>query len=82
MGVFEHPFICKIEKMKGDSLETLKNLRKKSHKAEETYTKKFWSWAGLEPVLLPGRLQKILQKLKAEEATLVWQLVEASLYSL
>ena len=35
LGVFEHPFFCKIEK--------------KSHKAEITCTKKFWSRAGREP---------------------------------
>ena len=62
--------------MKGDPLETLKNfLHKSSHKAKKPAQKIF----GLEPVLLLGRLQKILQKLGAEEATLVWQLVEASL---
>ena len=31
LGVFEHPFFCKIEKkMKGDPLETFKKIAKKS----------------------------------------------------
>ena len=46
-------------------METLKKLRKKSHKAEKTCTKKFWSWAGLEPVLLLARPQTILQKIRS-----------------
>ena len=42
LGGFEHPFLCKIEKKwRVDPLETLKKLRKKSHKAEKTCTKKF-----------------------------------------
>ena len=66
--------------MKRDLLETFKKLRKKNlTKLKKTCTKNFWSWAGLEPVLLLGRPQKILKKLEAEEATSVWQLVEASL---
>ena len=49
LGLFEHPFFWKIEKSEGETLwRYLKNLRK-SHKAEITYTKKFWSSAGLEP---------------------------------
>ena len=48
LGVFEHPFFCKIEKNEGDPLETLKKFAKKSHKAEKTCTKHFWSRAGLE----------------------------------
>ena len=66
--------------MKGDPFETLKNFAKeKSHKAEKNAQKFFWSRTGLEPVLLLGRPQKILKTLEAEEATLVWQLVEANL---
>ena len=49
LGLFEHPFFWKIEKIERETLwRYLKNLRK-SHKAEITYTKKFWSSAGLEP---------------------------------
>ena len=58
--------------MKGDPLETFKKFAKKK-------LTNFWSWAGLEPVLLLGRPQQILKKIEAEKATLVWQLVEASL---
>ena len=48
--------------MKGDPLETLKNLRKMSHEVEKKLAQKmFWSWAGLEPILLgrPQNLPKI-----------------------
>ena len=48
LEVFEHPFFSKYKEMKEDPLETLKNLRKKSHRAEKTCTKNFWSRAGLE----------------------------------
>ena len=66
--------------MKGDPLQTLKNLRKKSHKAEITCTKNFLIKSGTRThVLLLGRPPKIFKKSEAEEATLVWQLVEASL---
>ena len=56
---------------------------KKSHKAEVTFTKKFWSRARLEPthILLFGTPQKILTNLYAQR-TLVCQLKEASLQSL
>ena len=55
--------------MKGDPLETLKKFAKKSlTKPKKTCTKNFWSWAGLEPVLLLGRPQKILQKIRSRKS--------------
>ena len=52
--------------------DILKNLRKKvSQNWKKPALKIFWSWAGLELVLVLGRPQKILQKIEAEEATLV-----------
>ena len=66
--------------MKGGPFGYIKKIcEKKSHKAEKACTKNFWPWVELELILLLGRPQKILKKLEAEEATLVWQLVEASL---
>ena len=66
--------------MKGGPFGDVKKFcGKKVSQGRKTCTKNFWSWAGLGPVLLLGRPQKILQKLEAEEATLVWPLVEASL---
>ena len=53
------------------------DIKKFAKKSRKNLHKKIWSWAGLELVLLLDRPQKILQKL--EEASLVWQLVEASL---
>ena len=45
--------------------------------------KKFWSWAELESTsFCLADLKKILEKLEAEEATLVWQLVEDLRWSL
>ena len=50
LGVFEHPFFCKIEKNEGRPFGDIKKIcEKKSHNAEETWHKNFWSWAGLEP---------------------------------
>ena len=43
MGVFEHPFFCKIDKNEGGTLS------RQCHKADITCTKIFWSRAGLEP---------------------------------
>ena len=55
--------------MKGDPLETLnKFVKKKSHKAEKPAQNFFWLWAGLEPVLLLGRPQKILQKIRSRRS--------------
>ena len=72
LGVFEHPFFCKIEKKEGGTLRThLKKFRKKDSQSRKNCPKNFWSWAGLEPVLLLGRPQKSSKKLEAEEATLV-----------
>ena len=49
LGVFEHPFFCKIDKkMTGGPFGDI--CEKKSHKAEKNCTKKFWSRAGLEPM--------------------------------
>ena len=58
LGVFEHPFLCKMGKIKGGPFGDIQKICEKSHKAEKTCTKIFWSWAGLEPVLLLGRPQK------------------------
>ena len=44
LGVFEYPFFCKIEKIEGGLLETLKELAKKL-----TKRKNIWPWTGLEP---------------------------------
>ena len=50
LGVFEHPFFCKIEKNEGGPFGDIKKIcEKKSYKAEKTCTKNFWSRAGLEP---------------------------------
>ena len=49
LGFFEHPFFCKIEKNEGGPFGALKKFAKKSHKAEITCTKNFWSRARLEP---------------------------------
>ena len=46
LGNFEHPFFCKIEKVKGDPLETF--AEKKVSQSRKTCIKIFWSWAGLE----------------------------------
>ena len=49
LGVFELPFFWKIEKNEGDPLKThanIKNLRKKSHKAEKNLHKKFLVMGG------------------------------------
>ena len=64
-GVFKHPFFCKLEKKWRGAVATFKKICKKSHKAKKPAQKTFWSWAGLEPVLLLGRSQKILQKIKS-----------------
>ena len=40
LGVFKHPFFCKIEKNEGGLFEYIKKIREKSHKAEITCTKK------------------------------------------
>ena len=48
---------------------------RKSLKFEITCTKKFWPRAGLEPTSF---CLADLKKSEAEEATIVWQLVEAS----
>ena len=50
----------------------IEKMQKKSHKAEKSCAKNFWSWAGLEPVLLLSRPQKISKKSpEPEDATLV-----------
>ena len=51
LGVFQHPFFCKIEtKMKWDPLETLRKIAKKVSQCRKNLHKNFWSWAGLEPM--------------------------------
>ena len=49
LGVFEHPFFCKIEKMKGDPLETFKKFAKSLTKPKNLPKKISWLSAGLEP---------------------------------
>ena len=49
LGVFGHPFFCKIEKKRGHIGGIKKICEKKAHKAKKNH-KKFWSRAGLEPM--------------------------------
>ena len=56
-----------------------KKIAKKSPKAELTAQKTLVKGGTRFHVILLGKPQKVLKTLKAEEATLVWQLVEASL---
>ena len=63
--------------MKVGPLETLKKFAKKVPQSRKNLHKNFLVMGGLEPVLLEP--QKSSKKIEAEEATLVWQLVEASL---
>ena len=43
LEVFEHPFFCKIEKMKGEPLETLKKFAKKVSQSRKNPAQKiFW----------------------------------------
>ena len=66
--------------MKGDPLETLKKIcKKKSHKTEKPAQKVFGQGRDSNPFPSAWQTSKNPQKLEAEEATLVWQLVEASL---
>ena len=64
--------------MKGDPLETLKNLRKKSHNAEKTCTQNFLVMGGIQTHVLLDRPQKSLIKLYAKCQVVSMQLVEAS----
>ena len=64
LGVFEHPFFCKIEKIEGGPSETLKKFAKKSLTMPKTCTKNFLVMGGTRiHVLLLGRPQKSLNKL-------------------
>ena len=66
--------------MKGGPIGDIEKLRKKVSQGRKKPTQKnFWSWAGLEPVLLLGRPPKTPQKIEAGKTTLVSQLVEPSL---
>ena len=65
--------------MNGDPFETLKNSEKNYHKAEITCTKNFCSRARLESTYFCLADLKKSSKSEAEETTLVWQLVKASL---
>ena len=80
LGVFEHPFIGKKEKMKEGPFGDIEKIcEKKSHKAEKTCQKIFGHRRDSNPSFCLADLKKSSKKLEAEEATLVWQLVEASL---
>ena len=76
MGVFEHPCFCKIGKNEGGPLETFKKFAKKSlTKPKKPAQKNFGHGRDSNPSFCLADLKK----LEAEEAQLVWQLVEASL---
>ena len=81
LGVFEHPVFRKIEnKLKGDPLETFEKFAKKSvTKPKSPAQKIFGQGRDSKP---RWQTSKILRKSEAEEAILVWQLMEASLESL
>ena len=80
LGVFEHPFFCKIEKIEGGPFGDIEKICEKVSKSRNNLHKKCLVKGGTRThVLLLGRSLKILKKSEAEEATLVWQLVEASL---
>ena len=50
LGVFEHPFFCKIGKNEGGPFgDIIKTCEKKYHKAEKNLHKKFLVKVGLEP---------------------------------
>ena len=71
------------KKLKEGPFGVIEKICEKSlAKPKQTCTKKFWSRAGLEPTsFCLADLKKSSKKSEAEEATLVWQLVEASLWS-
>ena len=72
--------LAKWKKLKGGPFGDIKKIcEKKSHKAEITSTKNLLKGETQTHVLLLDRPQKLLKKSEAEEVTLVWQLVEASL---
>ena len=58
MGVFEHPFFCKIEKIEGGPFGDIKKIAKKVPQSRNNLHKKFCLRLGLEPKL--GRPQKSL----------------------
>ena len=79
MGVFEHPFFCKIKKIEGGPFGDIEKFRrKKSHKAEITCTKNFGHGQDSNQRPSAWQTSKILINLYAQ-LTLVWQLKEASL---
>ena len=67
MGIFEHPFCCKIQKIEGGPFGDIKMIwEKKSHKAEITCTKKLAKCKTRTHVLMLDRSQKILINLYAK----------------
>ena len=76
LGVFEHPFLCKIGKNEGGPFGYMK--KNKVSQSRNNLHKKNWSRAGLESTSFCLADFKKSSKSEAE-ATLVWQLVEASL---
>ena len=71
LGVFEHPFFCRIEKkLKGGGghLELLKNIcEKKSDKAEKNMYKKILVKGGTRIHVLLGGPQKVLKNQKQKK---------------
>ena len=67
LGVFEHPF--------GDN----KKIAKKVSQSRKTAQKKLFMGGTRTRTFCLADLKKSSKKLEAEEVTLVWQLVEASL---
>ena len=66
LGVFEHPFFCKIEKKwRGTLLRHLKNLRKKVSQCQKPAQKNFVMGGTRTHVVLLGRPQKSLIELYA-----------------
>ena len=66
--------------MKGDTLKTLKNFEKKSlTQPKKPAQENFRHGRDLNPSFCLADLKKSSEKLEAEEATLLRQLVEASL---
>ena len=70
LGVFQHPFFCKIEKIEGGPFGDIKKMRKKSHKAEKT-CKKNWPSARLEPTSFCLADLKNPQKIRSRSYTSV-----------
>ena len=68
------------KKWRGSLWRHLKKMRKKVSQSRNSMYKNFLDKGETRThVLLPGRPQKIVKKSEAENVTLMWQLVEASL---